>query len=125
VRHELARRAGYDLPQGAAPGSIDMRDAKILRTAERLFLDRGGSPIALLSLKREKRYGDALFDRLVEMEQPSADTAASLAEARAEVIRAALAQRGVPPARVQVEPPVAVDDTQEGVPTELSLRASG
>ena len=129
LRRELERRAGYEQPEqssrggGRAPHAIDLRDPKILRAAESAFLERGGSRLELSQLPRDG-YAEKLFDRLLAMTRVAPDLAKTLAQARAEIVRAALVERGVAPARVELGSPAEARAEAAGVPTELSLRAA-
>ncbi len=117
VRREIARRAGY-----APKVPLDFSDPKVVRAAESLFLRRAGGPLELLRLRSEgRRYGRLLFERVAAATPVEPATAQTLAEARAETVRAALLGQGVDPQRVRVAPPAIEEAGKEGVPTLLSL----
>ena len=130
LRLELERRAGYEQREqssrggGSAPHAIDLRDPKIVRAAEAAFLERGGSRLELSQLPREG-YAEKLFDRLLAMTSVAPDLAKTLAEARAEIVRAALVERGVAPGRIELGSPAEARAEAAGVPTELALRVAG
>jgi hypothetical protein len=125
VRREVARRAGYDPKRAEEFGGFDLRDAKIVREAEKLFLERGGGAIELIKMHAAERpYGRLLFDRLVAETPLEAGSAERLAQARAETVRAALASRGVDPGRVRMEEPARAQAENEVVPTTLALNAA-
>ena len=125
VRRELAHRAGYDVASAGGPEAVDPRDPKIVRAAERLFLEQGGSRDELAQLRAGDNYGQALFRRLVAHTAVSEDTEKALAQARAEMVRAALVMRGIPPARVRIGPPAQAKSSKMGVPIELALALAG
>jgi hypothetical protein len=119
ARREVAKGAGADETKGA----LDFKDAKVLQAAERLYLQRAGNRLDLLKLRRDagEAYGRALLERLAATVPADEASAATLAQARAEAVRAALLARGVDAARVRVEDVKARATGEEGVTTELSL----
>lgn len=126
LRRELAHRAGYPSPEGPAPAPLDLRDARIVHAAERLFIERGGNPLELPGLAGAPGgYGRAIFNRLLQLSEPDIETVRALGRARAEVVRAALVGRGVALARVKLEEPVVAKASARGIPTELVLGKAG
>lgn len=119
VRREVARRAGY---QPKTP--VDFGDPKILQAAENLFLQTGGGPLELIKLRAEgRRYGRLLLERLAAATPVEPGTLQTLAQARAETVRAALLTQGIEPSRLRLEEPSSEEAGDEGVPTLLSLSA--
>lgn len=119
VRRDIARRAGYE-----GQGPLDFQDPKILQAAESLYLQRVGNWLELGKLRdAEPGYGRALLEQLAAATPIDPGAAQTLAQARAENVRAALLERGVDPSRIRVVAPVAEPAGKEGVPTQLSLSA--
>ena len=118
---EIAARAGVD-----ARGPLDFDDGKVRRAAEQVFLRGGGTREALRELRRtEGNYGRALMRRIAEA-LPLGKTAVDiLAQARAESVRAALLEHGVDAERVRIDASRAEAAGDDGVPTQLALRAGG
>lgn len=121
VRREIAHRAGYE-----GDGPLDFSDPKTLHAAENLYLERVGNRLELQALReREARYGRALVDQLAARKSVDPATAETLARARAEMVRAALLEHGVEPARVALDAPAVEQAAKEGVRTQLSLVVQG
>lgn len=121
---ELAKRAGYGAAAGgSAPGGIDARDPKIVRAAERFFLESGGKIFDLAAMKpRSPGYRRRLIDALLPRVEVGAQAAPALGRERAQAVRDALVARGVDGSRVRVEEPEPTQKDDRGVPTALSLR---
>jgi hypothetical protein len=101
AREALASAAGVEAP-------LDLSDPKVVRSAEALYLQRGGERAALQALRdREQAYGRALLERLASTTPIEDDAARLLARERAETVRAALLEQGVDPARVGIGEAVA------------------
>ena len=124
VLRELAQRAGYGAAAGgSAPSGIDMRDAKILHAAERLYLREGGQAIELSALApRKPGYGRRLLDALAKKSEIGAQDLQALARERATKVRDALASRGVDDKRLRTEAPQEAHADEEGVAVKLALR---
>jgi hypothetical protein len=122
LRQELAARAG----NGDRPEELDLRDPQIVRAAETLLVERGGSLVSLAPLADDPRYGRVLLDRLESL-APGLGPAAmrQLASERAEAVRAALLDEGIDAGRLRIGEPAAVDREGDDVPTELALAAAG
>jgi outer membrane protein OmpA-like peptidoglycan-associated protein len=122
VLREVAKRAGYSAAAGAgAPAALDLRDAKVRRAAEGLYLAHVGTAFDLGALKpREQGYGQRLINALAAKTELPADAPAALAQRRAQAVRDALARGGVDAARVALTLG-AVQPQAEGVPTEVAL----
>ena len=121
LRRELAGQAGYRPRPGEDPPIVDLREPKVLRAAEALYLSRVGNRLELNSLRSSERYARALFDRLARTIRLDPERAQELARARAHAVRASLAARGVDPSRVRVAPPAKAPPEDRGIPTRLSL----
>jgi outer membrane protein OmpA-like peptidoglycan-associated protein len=123
VLRELAKRAGYNAAAGAgAPAGIDLRDAKIRRAAESLYLARVGTAYELGTLKpREPGYGQRLVGALAAKTDVPPQAASELAERRAQAVRDALAKAGIDPARIEVAAAVQAQAQSDGVPSALAL----
>jgi len=119
VRREIAQRAGYD-----GKGPLDFSDPKVLHAAENQYLERVGNPLELQKLREaEPRYGRALVEKLAAVKPVERGTAETLAQVRAETVRAALLEHGLHPSCVRLEAPDPEEAGKEGVPTVLSLSA--
>jgi len=125
VLREVAKRAGYSAAAGAgAPAALDLRDEKIRRAAESLYLARAGTAYELGTLKpREQGYGQRLIAALADKTELPADAAPTLARRRAQAVRAALIKDGVDAARIEVADATPVKAGKDGVPTGLALDA--
>jgi hypothetical protein len=108
--------------QAAQPGAIDLQDEKIVRAAQALFLERGGSRQALEALRAgETPLGRALFERLAAQTQFAPGAAEALAEARGFTVREALITQGASAGRVELGAPLRADAGDAGVPTSLEI----
>jgi Domain of Unknown Function (DUF748) len=117
ARRDIAQRAGYE-----SDGPLDFTDPRTLRAAEALYLERIGKRADLQALRaNEPRYGRALLELLAYTLPQDRGDPQALARERAQAVRAALAERGVDPGRVALEPPTANEAAESGVPTQLSL----
>jgi hypothetical protein len=117
ARREIARAAGYE-----SAGPLDFTDPKTLHAAENLYLDRVGNRLELQALrKREQRYGPALVSALAGTVQAQPDAARALAGERAQAVRAALLEEGVPAARVALREPIAGKTADGAVSTRFVL----
>ena len=117
ARREVSQRAGY-----RSDGPLDFTDPKILRAAERLYLERIGNRRNLQALKQsEARYGRALLELLAYTLPESTGDPAALARQRAQAVQAALVEHGVDPARVTLEAPAPQAGAEAGIATQLSL----
>jgi hypothetical protein len=123
VLREVAKRAGYSAAAGGgAPAALDLRDAKIRRAAEGLYLARVGTAFELGSLKpREQGYGQRLIAALAAKTEVPADASASLAQRRAQAVRDALVKGGIDEARIHVADAASLQAVDDGVPTRLAL----
>jgi len=123
VLREVAKRAGYSAAAGAgAPAALDLRDAKVRRAAEGLYLAHVGTAFELGTLKpREQGYGQRLINALAAKTELPADAPAALAQRRAQAVRDALARAGVDAARVTLPAVAPVQAQAEGVPTQVAL----
>jgi hypothetical protein len=124
LRQELAARAG----NGGRPDQLDLRDPEIVRVAETLLVERGGSLVALAPLADDPRYGRVLLDRLASLApELELELAAmrQLASERARAVHDALLDEGIDAGRLRIGEPAAVDYQGEGVRTELVLAAAG
>lgn len=127
---ELAKRAGYAAAGASGAASLDPRDPRFVRAAERLHRDRGGKTRDLAPLKpHERGYGRRLIEALTPGTPVADDALAALARSRAEAIRDALVRNGVDAGRVQLAGPVEArageaSDEERGVPTSLELQAN-
>src|SRR5206468_1025417 len=121
VLREVAKRAGYGAAAGSgAPAALDLRDAKIRRAAEGLYLARVGTAFDLGSLKpREQGYGQRLIAALAEKTELPAGAAGALAPRRAQAVRDALVKGGIDAARIGVMDTAPVEAGDDGVPTGL------
>jgi Domain of Unknown Function (DUF748) len=118
ARSDIARAAGID-------GTLELSDPKVVRAAERLYLERVGNRAELAALRKsEPRYGRALLERLADTMPGDAAAIEALAQARAEAVRSALIDHGVDAARVRVAAPSEQQADAQGVPTELALVAA-
>lgn len=121
---EIAKRAGYDAKGAERPGSLDFGDPKIVRAAERLFLQRAGSQFELAKLREdEQRYGRLLLERLTAATPLEPAAAETLGRTRGESVLAALVANGVDAARLRLAGPEETEAEKEGVPTTLTLSA--
>jgi len=119
ARREIAQRAGVE-----GKGPLDFGDPKVLQAAERLYLERVGNRLQMLALReRDTRYARALLEALAGTLPVDAQSAETLARARAETVRAELLSRGVDPSRVRLEAPNRREAAKEGVPTILAVDA--
>ncbi len=117
ARRDIAQRAGY-----TSDGTLDFTDPRTLRAAEALYLERIGKRADLQALRaNEPRYGRALLELLAYTLPEDRGDPQALARERAQAVRAALAERGVDPGRVALEPPTSEEAADSGVPTQLSL----
>ena len=123
VLRDVAKRAGYSAAAGAgAPAALDLRDAKIRRAAEGLYLARAGTAFDLGTLKpREQGYGQRLIAALAAKTDLPADAPAALAQRRAQAVRVALVKGGIDAARIDVADATSVPARDDGVPTGLVL----
>jgi hypothetical protein len=121
VRRDIAQRAGY-----SPGGPLNLGDPKTVQAAERLYLERIGTRSDLRALRKEApSYGRALLELLAyTLPEDTAGSPENLALERARTVRAAIAGYGVAPGRIVLEPPVAEKGDQEGVRTQLALRAA-
>ena len=120
VRGEIMRRAGY-----TSAGPLDFDDARTLRAAESLYLERIGKRANLQALRdAAPRYGRALVDLLAYVMPEDAVSPERLARERGEAVRAALLKHGIEPARVALEAPSEQVAAQEGVATVIALEGS-
>ena len=121
ARRAIAARAGVE---GGAP--LDFSDPKVLAAAENLYMDRVGTRLELQALRGgETPYARAVLEALAQTLPVDDAALQNLARARAEAVRAALAERGVAPARLSVAEPVHEEAEKEGVATQLALQAQG
>jgi hypothetical protein len=119
VRREITRRAGYK-----AAGPLDFDDARVLRAAESLYLERIGKRANLQALRdAAPRYGRALVDLLAYVLPEDAVSPEHLARERAEAVRGALLKQGVEPRRVVLEAPAEQTSGHDGVATVIALEA--
>jgi hypothetical protein len=96
ARREVASAAGVQ-------GPLDISDRKVVRAAEKLYLERAGERAALEALRKsEAEYGRVLLQRLAAALPVDEDAGQALARERAEIVRAALVEHGVEPTRVGV-----------------------
>ncbi len=117
ARRDIAQRAGYK-----SDGPLDFTDPRTLRAAEALYLERIGKRADLQALRaNEPRYGRALLELLAYTLPEDRGDPEALARARAQAVRAALAERGVDPGRVALGPPTLEEAADSGIPTQLSL----
>ena len=120
VRREIAERAGVE----ARRGPLDFADARVLETAERLYMQRVGERQELLALRQSTpEYGPAIVQRLADALPPAPDAAQTLGRARAESVRAALIAHGVDPSRVALDDSARRPGGEDGILTQLSLTA--
>ena len=118
ARSDIARAAGVE-------GTLELSDPKVVRAAERLYLNRVGNRTELAALRKsEPRYGRALLEKLADTMPGDAATIESLARARAEAVRSALIDHGVDAVRVRVAAPSEQQADARGVPTKLALVAA-
>jgi Domain of Unknown Function (DUF748) len=123
---ELAKRAGYSAAAaGSSSATLDARDPKIRRAAERLWLDRGGEASELDRLKpRDPGYGQRLLAALADKTEMPPQAVQTLAAERAQAVRNALTRAGIDASRLTVGNAAAVQSQADGVPTVLSLSAN-
>jgi hypothetical protein len=122
ARREVAERAGIKVEsKDAAP--LDYSDHALIRAAERLLAERGTTREEMAKLREanESGYGRALMERLATGIRVDEQTAAKLAQARAYVVQAALAVRGIDAERVEISSTDRVRADAAGVPTKIEV----
>lgn len=147
LRRALAGRQGLKLEPGEDPGPVDYSSPEIGKSLEAMFTARFGAD-ALKALQAEKKAAEenakkgaaakpaaaapevqtgdpgwlakTLFSRLADAEPVGEPELAGLADARSQAIAAELSGPGaVPPERVVLSPPAAMEKENELPPTAV------
>jgi hypothetical protein len=125
VLNELRKKAGFAAAGAGGPDpGVDLRDAKIVRAAEQLYLSRVGGVFELRGLDAKKPgYGRRLVDAIAERTPLAPQAVAGLAAARGQAVRDALVKSGVDAKRIALAPPADEKADDDGVATSLELAA--
>jgi hypothetical protein len=144
LRRELVRRSGFRLPAGEDPGSLDPSDPRTRQTMETLYIEHGGTAMAMREIRRaaekvepqdpraerqgagnpraaERRYLRELSTQISARMPLAPGAGEALARSRAEAVRSALLARGVAPERVRIGEPAPSALDGKGVRTALVL----
>lgn len=148
LRRELVRRSGFRLPAGEDPGSLDPTDPRTRQAMETLYIEHGGTAMAMREIRRgaekmgaqdpraerqsagdpraaERRYLRELSKQISARMPLPAGAGEALAHSRAEAVRGALLARGVAPERVRIGESAPSAAEGKGVRTALVLDPGG
>jgi hypothetical protein len=137
LRRELVKRSGFRLPAGGDPGSLDPSDPRTRQAMETLYIEYGGTAMAMREIRREaaqssgdpraaeRRYLRELSKQISARMPLPAGAGEALAHSRAQAVRGALLARGVAPERVRIGEPAPAAAEGKGVRTAVVLDPGG